>query len=442
LDAHYEGEVELDDTKVPFLFFSPHKEAEDTYSLENKIIGKTYEINSAAALIALLSNGKNTIKEITEVFRNQFNISTNEATEAVNSFLKELEKTSQLVYRSSKVIPVNPPVPDYLILEITNKCNLNCIHCSVNANERYSQELTTEEWNRVISEASIMGVRAIGLSGGEPLMRPDFWKIAEHAVGKGLLVGLVSNGLLINEKNIYKIKELNIDVQISLDSSRPEYHNWIRSCDNCFEAVKEKLLLLKDHGVGFTLAGVATSKTYRDLPLLLEYAETVGAKSFRIQPFFPVGRGKLHRNELDLDHEMTKYISDFLLKAAKTSSIEVGGFYFQFALEPNSIVVDQSCEDGSCAAGIGFAGITHDGYMYPCSHIWQLSEDNVKEKPLAEIWVNSRLFNFFRSLKKKDTSKICQECNYFSSCKGGCKAMNILDGNFSSPDYHCWLANK
>jgi radical SAM protein with 4Fe4S-binding SPASM domain len=150
----------------------------------------------------------------------------------------------------------------------------------------------------------------------------------------------------------------------------------------------------------------------------------------------------IHRDRLDLTPEMTKYISEFLLEAAKTSPIEVGGFYFQFILDPDPATINQPCEDGSCAAGTGFAGITHDGYVYPCSHIWALSEDNVRDKTLPEIWVNSRLFNFFRSLKKIDSNISCQNCSFFSSCKGGCKAMNILDGDLSARDYHCWLYSK
>jgi len=278
----------------------------------------------------------------------------------------------------------------------------------------------------------------VGLSGGEPLIREDFWKIAEHAATRGLLVGLVTNGLLIGERDMELIKRYNVDVQVSLDGSNPKYHNLIRNCDLCFEQVIEKLAKLKENEIPFTLAAVATAETYLDLPDLLKLAESLGAKSFRVQPFFPSGRGMTHRERLDLTPEMTKYVSSFLLDAAKRSPIEVGGFYFQFTLEETPSTVAQPCEDGSCSAGTGFAGITHDGYVYPCSHIWSTSEDNVLEKPLPEIWANSRLFNFFRSLKRVDTSTVCQNCGYYSQCKGGCKAMNILDGDLSAKDYHCW----
>lgn len=65
---------------------------------------------------------------------------------------------------------------------------------------------------------------------------------------------------------------------------------------------------------------------------------------------------------------------------AKRSGIELGGFYFQFVLDPDVKTVDQPCEDGSCSAGYSFAGVTHDGYVYLCSHLWQLAEDNVRQR--------------------------------------------------------------
>jgi radical SAM protein with 4Fe4S-binding SPASM domain len=357
----------------------------------------------------------------------------------VIQYLDELDEARFIVYRNSKINFKTSKPPDYFILELTNKCNLDCIHCSVSANESTGKDLTTQQWIAIIDSISEMGVRAVGFSGGEPLLRRDFWEIASYAFQKSLLVGLVTNGLLINEENIPLINKYNIDVQISLDGSNPISHNLIRNCDSCYEKVMEKLELLKKNNIQFTLAAVATAETYEDLPDLLTLAENIGAKSFRVQPFFPAGRGMTHRERLDLTPKMTKYISSLLLEAAKSSPIEVGGFYFQFILEDKPQTFDQPCEDGSCSAGIGFAGITHDGYVYPCSHIWAISEDNVLETSLPEIWANSRLFNFFRSLMRVDTNPECQSCNYYSKCKGGCKAMNILDGELAEKDYHCWI---
>jgi radical SAM protein with 4Fe4S-binding SPASM domain len=429
-------------TDVPFSFFFPKKEPNGVYSLHNGITGKDFELNPAAALITMLCDGTRNLDEILQTFSEQYEVGPIEARETVHDFISSLQERRQLVFRTSKIRKINVPPPKYLVLEITNRCNLNCIHCSVKANERLDNELTTAEWKNLITNLAEMGVEAVGLSGGEPLLREDVFDLATHALSQGLLVGLVTNGLLLNREIVEKIKKLNLDVQISLDGSRSLYHDKIRDQEGAFEKLLEKARLLKEEGIKFTVAAVATAHNYKDLPDLLRLSEEIGAGGFRVQPFFPVGRGSLHKEELDLDPSMTKFISSCLLKAKEESEIEVGGFYFQFAFQPEPPSIAQPCEDGACSAGYTFAGVTHDGYAYPCSHIWQLAEDNIRDKPFPWIWENSRIFNFFRSLQRADTSETCQNCIYFSKCKGGCKAMNILDGHFRGPDRHCWLAER
>ena len=425
--------------QVPFSFFMPHKEQDDSYSLNNALSGKNYELNSAAALITILCDGTRTLDEVLNDFSMQFNVPSEEAEAIVTEFISSLEENRQLVWRSSKVRKVAVPPPNYIILEITNKCNLKCIHCSVRANERKNKELTTQEWKNLITALAKMGVEAVGLSGGEPLIREDVFEIAEHAIKLGLLVGMPTNGLLFNDENMQQIKRLGIDIQLSIDGSKPEYHDKIRGQPGCFDTLMKKIGLLQKYEVPFTVAAVATALNYHDIPDLVKLSERIGARSLRVQPFFPVGRGREYRDELDLDAKMTRHVTESLLKAAETAKIEVGGFYFQFALDSDPPTTIQPCEDGACSAGYNFAGITEDGRMYPCSHIWQLAEDNIREKPIQWIWENSRIFNFFRSLRREDCAEECQICPYFAKCRGGCKAMNILDGRFQEPDKHCWL---
>lgn len=140
-------------------------------------------------------------------FSEQYKIKETEAAEAVIDFVSVLEDRRQLVWRATKVQKVDVPPHNYLILEVTNKCNLSCIHCSVEANERKGEELTGKEWKNLIDSIAIMGVEAVGLSGGEPLLRGDIFELAEYAINKGLLVGLPTNGLLLNEENIHDYKE-------------------------------------------------------------------------------------------------------------------------------------------------------------------------------------------------------------------------------------------
>jgi len=129
------------------------------------------------------------------------------------------------------------------------------------------------------------------------------------------------------------------------------------------------------------------------------------------------------------------------MRASKQTRMQVGGFYFQFLLDSDPAATSEPCKDASCSGGYDFAGITPEGFVYPCSHIWQLGDDNVREEPFAWIWQNSRMLNFFRSLRREDVNDTCQLCKFFSKCLGGCRAMNLLQGNVFAPDSHCWLAH-
>lgn len=408
----------------------------------NALTSKSFELNEPASFIFSLCDGTLDIDEIADRFSVKFKMRLQKAKKNVNAYLSQLEEKKILTWRTSRVERVEIPKPKYMIFEVTNRCNLNCIHCSVLANERRCQELTTEEWENLIKELAEMGTEAIGLSGGEPLLRTDIFVIAQSAVNLGLQVGLVTNGLLLNEYAIAEIKRMNLDVQVSLDGSKPWLHDKIRSSDGCFEILKEKLNLLKENEVPFTVAMVATAMNYSDLPELIELSEKFGASRLRVQPFFPVGRGDRRRDELILNAGMAKEISVVLNENAKWEGIDAGGFYLQFVLEDAPDAPANPCTEASCAAGYDFGGITPDGYVYPCSHIWPLGTDNVREHSFSWIWRNSKLFNFFRSLKREDINDFCQSCKYFEKCRGGCRAMNILDWNIFSTDRHCWLAEE
>ena len=366
----------------------------------------------------------------------------NEAKKAIEEFLSILEKDRLLIWRTSKVETISVPPPKFLILEVTNRCNLNCIHCSVCANEGKRSELTTKEWTTVIADAASMGTQALGLSGGEPLLRKDIFEIAAQGTSRGLQVGLVTNGLLLNSERIAKIKHLGLSVQVSLDGSKPWIHDKIRDSPGCFKKLMSKLELLKKEEVNLTIATVATKQNYYDLPELLNLSESLGASAFRVQPFFPVGRGSRYKNDLDLDSKDTKEISMFLKEACKHTKMQTSGFYFQFLLDQEEVSDAVAGQDAACSGGYDFAGITPEGFVYPCSHVWQLGSDNVRDQPFPWIWQNSRLLNFFRSIKKADINSFCSECRFFTKCLGGCRAMNLINVRIFDPDSHCWLANK
>ena len=109
-----------------------------------------------------------------------------------------------------------------IVWNFTRQCNLRCKHCYENAGPRPApDELTTEEAKQAINGFADAGVVALSFSGGEPLIRKDFFEVAEYANEREFYVSVASNGTLITEEVAQKMKEVGVQyVEISLEVSR------------------------------------------------------------------------------------------------------------------------------------------------------------------------------------------------------------------------------
>ena len=94
-------------------------------------------------------------------------------------------------------------------IQITEKCNLKCRHCYVNNRsiETAVSFMSADVLNKIIKECVELGVFVITLTGGEPFMHPNLWDIIKKIKEYGILVNVQTNGTLINERNIIKIKD-------------------------------------------------------------------------------------------------------------------------------------------------------------------------------------------------------------------------------------------
>ena len=116
---------------------------------------------------------------------------------------------------------MSPGYPTTLLAEITHRCPLHCPYCS-NPMElvRAQEELSTADWKRVIGEARELGVLQLGLSGGEPLVRPDVEEIAAHARSLGLYTTLVTSGVGLARPRAVKLRDAGLEhIQISVQDT-------------------------------------------------------------------------------------------------------------------------------------------------------------------------------------------------------------------------------
>jgi AdoMet-dependent heme synthase len=320
--------------------------------------------------------------------------------------------------------------------EITRACNLKCAHCRASAVEdRSTDELTTAECFRLIDEIKAVGNPILILTGGEPLVRPDWLEIASYAASKGLKVAMGSNGTLITDGVAGKLKSVPISrVAVSLDFPVPELQDKFRGQAGAFDAAMSGIAAIKRAGLELQINSTLTRQNMSYLERLLELALELGAAAFH--PFFlvPTGRGKgLEPDELSPEeYERT-------LNWVYEKQVALGDrIFFKPTDAPHYLRVmkqrqaadsclrKQDAKPGNpahavtrgCLAGTGFCFISHAGVVQGCGYL-DVEAGNVKKQPFGEIWTGSPLFRSLRDLSNLKGK--CGECEYKRIC-GGCRA--------------------
>lgn len=140
-------------------------------------------------------------------------------------------------------------------IDLTNRCNEKCIHCYHPFDlYDYSKELTTAEVKSLVDMIYELGVFSVTLSGGECLLRPDFFEILSYISDKGMMSVIFTNGMLLTEGVVRKIREHRVKlVSISLYGDTPELHDSITTVKGSYEKTLAGIALLKKYRIPFEL---------------------------------------------------------------------------------------------------------------------------------------------------------------------------------------------
>lgn len=204
-----------------------------------------------------------------------------------------------------------------VVWNITRACNLKCIHCYTDSdNRKYSGELTTEQGKKLIDDLAEFKIPALLMSGGEPFMRSDFFELAEYAVKKGLRLVISSNGTLINEKNAAKISGIGITyIGISLDGIGA-VNDSFRRVAGTFEKTKNAVRLCIKNGIKISLRITLTKHNLLDIKNIFKFAEDENIDRICFYHLAYSGRGEKISDE-DLSKNETREAIDIILNYAR-----------------------------------------------------------------------------------------------------------------------------
>ena len=309
-----------------------------------------------------------------------------------------------------------------LFWECTLSCNLKCKHCGSKAEpKKYNGEFTTEEiknaFKQIADSMDITGV-LINVTGGEPLMRKDLCEVMEYATNTlGFHWGMTSNGMLLTDENIEKLKKANMaTIAISIDGLE-ETHDRFRCVDGSYKTVINNIKKLKEANFvkHIQVTTVFHKENINELEELYKVMKTLDLDSWRLVTIDPIGRAEDNKDLL-LSGEEIKGILDFIKQNKNKGLKLLYGCPGYLGLEYENEVRRKYF---NCRAGISIASILHNGDLFVCPdvpRIPKLIQGNIRTDNFKEVWDNK--YKEFRT-EERTQNEECKKCDKWEYCLGG-----------------------
>jgi sulfatase maturation enzyme AslB (radical SAM superfamily) len=174
-------------------------------------------------------------------------------------------------------VPQKMPAPFLIVWNFTNMCNLRCKHCYQRADKPLPDELTLKEKLMVVDQLDKAGVAAVALSGGEPTMHPDFYRIVSELSSRGIYPAVATNGWFFADiERLKKAKKAGLRyVEVSVDSANPKKHDWFRGVPGAWERAVKALENAVKLGMSHALAVTITKANKDEIEDILDLAESI-----------------------------------------------------------------------------------------------------------------------------------------------------------------------
>jgi len=317
-------------------------------------------------------------------------------------------------------------IPNEVPIEVTLRCNLSCFFCFNKDYRTQQKELDTANLSKIIDNISNAGIKKIRFTGGEPLLRNDIFILLEYAKLKGLYTTLNTNGTLIDEKNVEKIREYADNVLIPLESFDNANEAKVTGCKNSFEKKIKAIKLLKRFDIETIRCGTVATKTNIDnLEKVFQVIKDLGIDSWELYRPIPT---KENINPINLGDVKT------LVEKMIRFNSEFEGIFIANALpfcsydpeKVENIAVGAKIDDGHTRIVVGV-----DGQVKPSYFLTEVI-GNAIEEDIIKCWNHP----FVTKIRKLESiPKECKKCKYLNLCKGGSRfAAKIIHGSYDTLD--------
>jgi radical SAM protein len=348
--------------------------------------------------------------------------------------------------------------PFIAIWEVTQACDLACVHCRASAQpDRNPMELSTEEGKHLIDRIAALKVPVFVLTGGDPIKRPDLFELIGHARAVGVRVSLTPSATpLLTRDVVVRLKEAGLArLAVSMDGASADTHDAFRGMTGSFARTLDAVRWANEIGLPVQINTTFSRRNIGEIDEIVALMEKLKITLWSVFFLVPTGRGKLN-DLLSADEFEAVFAKIYSLSKTATFDIKTteAQHYRRFVLQQRvverrvgsvSSTSQEKVEDALGRAprglndGKGFVFISHTGEVFP-SGFMPLSAGNVRLQDLAIIYRESPLFKDLR-----DTSKLegkCGSCEFKQICGGSRARAHALTGNPHAEEPCCSYTPK
>ena len=348
-----------------------------------------------------------------------------------------------------------------VVWNVTQACNLKCIHCYARAvDQKYKEELTHDQALKLIDDLADFGVPVILFSGGEPLMRTDLVDLAKYTVQKGMRAVISTNGTLISRDKAHELREIGLSyVGVSLDGME-EVHDHFRGKKGAFQDAMSGIKNCKEAGLKVGLRFTMNRLNIDEMPKIFDLIEEYDIPRACFYHLVYAGRGTDLVKE-DLDHAETRKVVDLIIDRTKdfhdrgmpreiltVDNHADGPYVYMRMLRENNprageVMQLLKMNEGN-SSGRGIGCISWDGKVHADQFWRHYSFGNVLERPFGEIW--SDLSNPLMAQLKDKKNHIkgrCAKCKWLDVCAGNFRVRaEAVTGDIWGEDPACYLTDE
>ncbi len=327
-------------------------------------------------------------------------------------------------------------------MELLPLCNMNCKMCYVRMTKEemngtgYSM-LSCDEWLRIADEGIEQGMLFLLLTGGEPLLYPEFTRLYQELSKRGLILSLNTNGTLINEETAKLLSSFGCRrVNITLYGKDDETYGRLCSNPKGFSQVMEGAKLLKKYNVPFRFTCSLTPDNVEQLEELYEIARSFDVPLSVAAYMFPASR-----REVDADHQFRlspEKAGEMIVKSYQLSNPEAD---MEVAAR---ITLDKAqnpprfayCDGFACHAGKSGFWMNWKGELLPCGMFTDF-KISLKEHSFKECWEY-----IVKKCSRVPTCSECKDCekqNICQVCQANC--FNETGSYTGKPEYMCRMTD-